>query len=194
MSEAITRQIEGVCEGVMMKSGGWHEYHINIGQQYPVKLATKQEDVQLMAAAAGSAKAVWTFSESDGNPNPHQPGKFFKNRYLSNVAVGGTLDPALAGQQSLTTTQPASSGGLPSSEGRERSIERQTIVKASMPFYPADVITTDEQFFALIRRLDGFMVSGYMAPPTTTTEVAAPAAAAPAEAGPGEGADDDIPF
>lgn len=198
--DGVVRQVQGVCEGVMERNG-WCEFHINVGRQYPVKLSTKKDEIITIARLAGAQQAVWTFSEHQGGPNPHKPGEFFKNRYLSNVVVGGALDPALAGNQpgqtSMTIAPPGASGGAghPSSEGREASIERQTIVKAAISVFPNGAITTEDQWFALLVRLDTWM--------------AAPRGAAPAPGGTlqadnppphGDGdvspfpADDDIPF
>jgi hypothetical protein len=153
--EVTTHQIQGVCAGTMMK-GDWNEYHVDIGKQYPVKLATKQDDIKAAAAAAGSQVAVWTYTERDGNPNPHRPGEFFKNRYLSNVEVGGTLDPALAAQQTIPTTGASTRPGtMPNPEGRDVSIERQVIVKEVLP-HLAEFKDQDEMF-ALMDRLDEWM-------------------------------------
>jgi hypothetical protein len=183
--EVTTHQIEGVCGGVMMK-GDWQEFHIDIGKQYPVKLASKHDDVKAAVAAAGAQKAVWTYTQRDGNPNPHRPGEFFKNRYLSTVEVGGTLDPALASEQGSSTTQGATH--LPGPEGRERSIERQTIIKAAIFAFPKDKIETEDDWFALLTRLDGWISEKPAeVPQPTPTEVATP----PADA---VDPDDDIPF
>lgn len=184
--EVTTHQIQGTCDGVMLK-GDWNEYHIGIGKQYPVKLATKHDDIKALAAAAGTQMAVWTYTEKQGGPNPHRPGEFFKNRYLSNVEVGGTLDPALAAQQTIPTGG-GTAAHLPSPEGREKSIERQTIIKAAIAVYPTDQIKTEDDWFALLTRLDGWISEKPAeVPQPTPTEVATPPAAA-------VDPDDDIPF
>lgn len=179
--EVTTHQIKGICSGVMLK-GDWQEFHIDIGKQYPVKLSSKQEDVKAAVAAVGQQEAVWTYTERQGGPNPHRPGEFFKNRYLSKVEVGGVLDPALA------QASPSSTGvtHLPGQEGREKSIERQTIIKAAIAVCPVAEIKTLDDWFALLTRLDGWISEkpaevAQAAP----TEVATPAA-------PDD--DDDIPF
>lgn len=191
--EVTTHQIQGVCEGVMMK-GDWQEFHIGIGKQYPVKLSTKQEDIKALAAAAGANVAIWTYTEKQGGPNPHRPGEFFKNRYLSNVEVGGTLDPALAGQTSMANAPASggvSGGGMPSSEGRERSIERQVLVKAAIVLYPGKLIETDEEWFALLDRLDTWMEHP-RPQPDKPAEAEKPAEAATPAVDPDDS--DDIPF
>jgi hypothetical protein len=155
--EVTTHQIKGFCDGVMMK-GDWQEYHVNIGKTYPVKLSTKQDDVKAIASAAGTQEAVWTYRERQGGPNPHRPGEFFKNRYLSKVEVGGVLDPALAGQTGGSNAPSGggiSAGSMPSSEGRERSIERQVLVKEVLPHLAT--FKDQDEMFALLDRLDEWM-------------------------------------
>ena len=140
-----------------------------------------------MGQAAGSQEAVWTYTERDGNPNPHKPGEFFKNRYLSKVEVGGSLDPSLAGQQQLPVAQGGGAnrgGGRPASE--TRSIERQAVVKAAISLYPESLITTDEQWFALVERIHAWVAEEKAAVPPK------PQAQTVAEAGQAD--PDDIPF
>jgi hypothetical protein len=182
-------QIEGFCEGVMMK-GDWQEFHINVGKQYPVKLSTKHDDVKALAAAAGNKPGVWSYNEKDGNPNPNKPGTFYKNRYLNSVEVGAVLSEEAKAKQAAAGGGTSSSAPAGRTPDERRSIERQTIVKAAIVLYPMGLITTDDEWFALVGRIDAFVTAG---PP-------APAAAAPA-AGPGPqepaaapSPDDDIPF
>jgi len=185
--EFTTHQIEGFCDGVMMK-GDWSEYHINIGKTYPVKLSTKQPDVQAAAAGAGTQVAIWTYGEKQGGPNPHRPGEFFKNRYLNNVEVGGVLDPALAEQQTIPNGPSGGGirpGQMPNPEGRDVSIERQVIVKEVLP-HPSE-FTDQDSMFALMDRLDDWM---------GRERKRADAPEKPAEAAPKTDPDDDdlIPF
>lgn len=194
MSDEAIGQVEGFCEGVMER-GDWAEFHINIGRQYPVKLSTKKEDVKIMARMAGQSPAVWTYNESQGNPNPHKPGEFFKNRYLNNVEVGGQLNPAYAQQQAAAgqttiANAPAGTGvQAPQIPGaRDRSIERQVIVKSAMYLYPTDTIKTDEDWFALINKIDAFMVQVPEASAPAAEKTTEPEAAVPVDD------DSDIPF
>ena len=143
MSDGEIKQVQGVCEGVMLK-GDWHEFHINVGRQYPVKLSTKQPDVIELASAAGQQEAVWTYKETEGGPNPHRPGENFKNRYLSRVEVGGTLTQQP--QQQMTVT----AGGKSSDE--RQSIERHTVVKAAIPTYMGARQFTEDELFAFMDR------------------------------------------
>lgn len=161
MSNEVTQhQVQGVCE-VMQMRNDWVEYQVDIGKNYPVKLSTKQPAVKEAAQAAVNAKAiaVWTYSERDGNANPHKPGEFFKNRYLESVVIGGTLDPALSSGQQTHQDAPdgagAGGGRMPSTEGREISIERQSIIKAALAGVPpfADL----DAFFAFLDRIDDWM-------------------------------------
>lgn len=86
MSE--TKTAVGTLDGIMEKSGDWHELHIaRDGMQYPLKLSTKKQELVELARAAGSNVMEWTYTEQDsGNPNPHQPGKNYINRYFEGVA------------------------------------------------------------------------------------------------------------
>lgn len=192
--DVTTHQIQGVCGGVMMK-GEWQEYHVDIGKQYPVKLSTKHDDIKALAAAAGTEMAVWTYTEKQGGPNPHRPGEFFKNRYLSNVEVGGTLDPALAGQQTISDAPAGggvSRGGMPSPEGREISIERQVLVKSAIGLLADKPIPVDE-WFALMDRLDDWMARDRTKKEATEKDGKEESAATSAPAGSAPD-DDDIPF
>ena len=191
--EATIHQIKGKCDG-MMSRGEWREFHINIGKQYPVKLSTKQPDVIDKALAAGERDAVWTYSEKQGGANPHRPGEFFKNRYLSNVEVGGELDPTIAsGQMSIANAQGGggnAGAGMPSTEGREVSIERQSLVKASLPIF--NLFDGEDAFFTFIDRLDDWMGRERAKAAVEEPEKPAEPAADPNPTPPDD--QDDIPF
>lgn len=179
MSESETHQIQGVCDGFMQR-GDWQEFHINIGRQYPVKLATKQPNIKEAATAAGQQQAVWTYNETQGKENPHRPGEFFKNRYLNKVEVGGTLSPEAAAKQN--------GGGKTtgvSTDSERRSIERQTIVKAAISLYPDGLVKTDAEWFTLLTAIAAFVAQ---APPPVTATPAEDPNPQP------ENPDDDIPF
>ena len=190
-NEVTTHQVQGVCE-VMQMRGDWVEYHVEIGRQFPVKLSTKQPAVKDAAQAAVNAKAqaVWTYSERQGNPNPHRPGEFFKKRYLESVVIGGTLDPALAEQQQTHQDEAA---GAPqtrtfSTDERGVSIERQVIVKALAPLF-ALADADEERLFALADRLDDWMGRVRAKPPEEPTEKNEPV-----NDGQRQDETDDIPF
>lgn len=134
----------------MEKTEGWHEFHIDIGKQYPVKIDTKLPELIEQGRGAGREKAVWTYKQQNGAPNPKRPGEFFKNRRFQSVEVGGQITITDA-------PKPGASSGAGSPDAdRNSSIERQVIIKAAMLFYPANLIKTDADFFALIARLDAF--------------------------------------
>lgn len=175
MSDDV-HQIQGTSDGEMVK-GDWHEFHVNIGKQYPVKLATKMPDIIAQAQAAGQSQAVWTYKESEGAPNPHRPGENFKNRYLQSVEVGGTV------------TQAASAPARQDDSATRSSIERQTIVKAAIPVYTE--FADDDLFFAFLERLAGF-VSG--TPVVASESVTEAPTAAQTPSGGSTMPSDDIPF
>lgn len=186
--DAVKKQIEGFCEEISEKNG-WHAFSINIGRQYPVRLSTKLEALIQAGRDAKNNPAVWTFSESQGGENPNKPGTFYLNRRLEKVEVGGALDPTVA--QGGPTGAPA--GGR---SGEERhSIERQTIIKSAMPFFPAEEIKTEEDWFRVITKLDAWMQRP-VAPPAAKPD---PVPAPPVPESSGDPAwpdtpDDSIPF
>jgi hypothetical protein len=184
VSDEVIKQVMGACEAIEQKPGSeWTRFLVNVGRQYPVKLDTKLPDVMEAAHAAGAQQAVWTWKEIQGGPNPHKPGEFFTNRWLTSVEVGGTLDPSLATTQVAHAHTPTSGGKSPD----ERvSIERQVVIKACVPIYA--VFADDDTFFAFCERCAGFIAG---APNQHTQTVSTPPAPAPtASAEPY----DDVPF
>lgn len=150
MSDGEKKQIEGVCSEISEKNG-WTSFAIDVGTQYPVRLSTKLPALIEQGRAAGQQKAVWSFKESQGGENPNKPGTHYTNRYLDGVEVGGTVQASSSGSGS------APSGAQNSTADETRgSIERQTIVKAAIHLYPAELIGSDEKFFALLARLEAF--------------------------------------
>lgn len=167
-------QIQGYNSETSIR-GEWYAFKIVMeGKQYPMKLETKKQDVINAGLAAGTQMAVWTYNESEGGPNPHRPGTNYINRYLESVEVGGQLQ--VVHQQAPVVQQgaapvvqhsaaPVVQQGAPGRGSPEErmSIERQTIVKATMHLYPIGAIGDDPAFFALLGRLDAF-VAGTMIP------------------------------
>ncbi len=170
--EAVVKQIEGTIDEVSQKNG-WTSFKINTGGQYMTKLDTKIDSIIAAANAVGQQTAVWTYNESDSEtPNPHQPGKFFKNRRLEKVEIGGTI------------TAPASTAGgtvRVSDETTRSSIERQTIVKAAIPAWKDPL--NDDQFFVFLDKLAAWIA-----------DTPAASATAPIVPQPAEDPDVDIPF
>jgi hypothetical protein len=96
-TEATFHEIVGVCTGVEI-NGDWTKFAIDIGRQYPVKLATKKQDIIDTAMVAHRLKEtrLWKYGEMEGGPNPHRPGENYKNRYLNEVADPSQASPAAA--------------------------------------------------------------------------------------------------
>lgn len=122
--------ITGLCVGLTEKAGGWHEFQIDIGKQYPVKLATKQQEIVELGRAAmnGSTLATWTYNEVESDKiNPHS-NKPYVNRYLEGVEVGGSEKPtgSVATPGSAAQVEPGLLGAA-----KDRSIVRQTCIKAA---------------------------------------------------------------
>lgn len=157
MSDGEMKQIQGVCSEISEKND-WTTFLIDVGTQYPVRLNTKLPVLIEQGRAARGQQAVWTYKESQGNPNPNRPGSFYMNRYLERVEVGGQM-----------TIQSSPSGGTAQAapvrdQGTNRSIERQTIIKAMVPIYPVETPQTDSWWWTLLGKLDDFCVKGVPRP------------------------------
>lgn len=103
MSESEAKTAVGKRVGIMEKNGGWTQFVIDVGRQYPLKLDTKIPAVVEACRAFGEGTGVWHYNESPGNPNPNKPGTFYPNRYLSKV------EPVTGDGQS--STHSAADGG-----------------------------------------------------------------------------------
>jgi hypothetical protein len=130
MSDAETKQIEGVCEEISEKNG-WTAFAINVGSQYPIRISTKLPALIEQGRAAGQQRAVWTFKETQGGENPNKPGTFYTNRYFESVEVGGTAEPSSptphpTAQAAVTATH----SPLPPGD-KDRAITRMAVLKAA---------------------------------------------------------------
>jgi hypothetical protein len=87
----MDRTVVGVVTGFEQRQGGWRRYSISEpGRQWPVKADTKKPEIiaQVDAYMATQSSVAVSINEADsGNPNPHQPGKNFINRYLNAIAL-----------------------------------------------------------------------------------------------------------
>ena len=82
MSETII----GTCAGITEKPSGWFEFEIMApGKQYPVRLATKKQELVELARAAHSDTMTWTYNETESDKVNEHTGKPFLNRYLEGV-------------------------------------------------------------------------------------------------------------
>lgn len=135
MSETSdTLQIVGTCSGITEKPSGWTEFAVMVpGKQYPVKLSTKLPALIEAGRAVGDAVATWSYKEQEGNENPNRPGTNYVNRYFEGVELGATAQPAAPAGGS-TPTQQGHYEALPAGD-RERSIVRQTSIKAAAELY-----------------------------------------------------------
>lgn len=142
MSESETKQITGVCTEIAQKPGNdWVEFHIDGGGQYPVRLSTKLQPLIELGKAAGQALAVWTYEESQGNPNPNRPGSFYMNRYLSKVEVGGTeTAPAATPPQGVTQSTLHHAPLVPGD--KDRAITRMACLRTAAMVVSAPTLTT----------------------------------------------------
>ena len=143
------KQVSGVCSEVSER-GEWTTFHVDIGTQYPVKLATKKAEIVELGRAASKSgdEFVWTYTESQGNENPHKPGTYYMNRYLEAVAP---RDGSEAPQNATPAAQPPSRDERAQSEAvRQRLIIRQTCIKAAAEMLRLNDGTLEEQITAAI--------------------------------------------
>ncbi len=83
--------IVGTLESIEEKPSGWFDIKIGIGRQYPVKLATKKQELVELARAAGENTMVWSYNEQESDKINEHTGKPFVNRYFEGVEPA---DPA----------------------------------------------------------------------------------------------------
>ena len=139
MTETDTHTIVGTCSEISERNG-WTSFAIAVpGKQYPVKLSTKLPALIDQGRAVGDQVATWRFKESQGGENPNKPGTYYTNRYLDGVTVGvaeGEAAPAASAPASSSSSTPQTGKFQALAGGdRERSIVRQTCVKAASELY-----------------------------------------------------------
>lgn len=83
---SVQKTAVGTCEEVSER-GEWTTFHVNVGTQYPLKLATKQSAVAELgrAAARDGGTFTWHYNETESEKINEHTGKPFVNRYLSKV-------------------------------------------------------------------------------------------------------------
>ena len=146
MSEAITKTVTGTC-GKIEESGGFTSFHIDVeGWEHPIRISTKLDPLIELGRAASKEGAPrdWTYTEKQGKENPHRPGTFYMDRYLSGVMPAGT-SPESA--QTRTTPDTAPKGYSP--DLKDRMIVRQTALKAAAEIVgPRAATTVDPDYDA----------------------------------------------
>lgn len=136
MSDTVTKTIVGQCEEISEKNG-WTTFHIGVGSQYPVRVATKLPAVIEQARAVGTETATWTFKERESDEINEKSGRPFVNRYLDKVELG-SHPVAEEGTTGVTSApeRPQTGEHAPLAVGdRERSIVRQACLKAAVVLY-----------------------------------------------------------
>ena len=113
MSEPDTKTATGTCAEISER-GEWTTFHVDVGTQYPVKLSTKLAPLVELGRAASKSGGVfdWTYTEKQGKENPHRPGTYYMDRYLSGV------EPAAEGAQAAPAATGGSGGTSASPQGR----------------------------------------------------------------------------
>jgi hypothetical protein len=135
---AEKKAIFGQCEAISPPNEqGWVTFSINIGKQYPVKLSTKVPAVIEQGRAAGMQASTWHYKESQGNPNPHKPGEFYKNRFFESVEVGVQNTEAVAtSNPSASQTPRVEAHHDPLAEAdKQRAITRMSCLSSATNLY-----------------------------------------------------------
>lgn len=119
MSEAVTKTVTGRCAEISER-GEWTAFSIEVdGWEHPIKLSTKLAPlIELGRAASKDGGAFdWTYKESQGKENPHRPGTYYMDRYLSGVEAAGSS--AAAPDSALPP------GGRPESTSRGEGMTKE---------------------------------------------------------------------
>jgi hypothetical protein len=159
MTESETKTATGICSEISER-GEWTTFHIDVGSQYPVKVSTKLQPVIELGRAASKAggRFVWTYSESQGKENPHQPGTYYKNRYLT--SVGPVDENAPAADAAISSAQ-SSEGMTPEKwDAKERRDYRSRAWAQTLGAFN-HTIKTDEDVEAVFLRLQPFQRKVY---------------------------------
>lgn len=121
-----TKQAVGSCQEISEKSG-WTTFSVDVGSQYPLRLATKKTEVIEAARAVGTALTTWTYVEKESEKINEHTGKPYINRYLEGVSGALPDTPASSGS-STPTEQPRT--GLTGAD-KDRAITRMACLKAA---------------------------------------------------------------
>lgn len=87
MSDELT--VVGKYKEIKEKASGWYEVEVDIGKQYPLRLATKRTSLLDAVRATKGATSTYTYKESESERINENTGKPYTNRYLEGVEVGG---------------------------------------------------------------------------------------------------------
>jgi len=91
MSESIV----GTCQGITEKPSGWFEVEIMVpGKQYPLRLATKKQELVELARAAHTDAMTWSYNEVESDKINEHTGKPYVNRYLEGVEFAAAAPAA----------------------------------------------------------------------------------------------------
>jgi hypothetical protein len=88
----VQKPVVGTCQSTEQKPGSeWVRFLIEVeGNNYPLRVDTRDPDVIAKGKAVGADVATWTINEKESdkiNPRNNRP---YINRYLEDVVAGGT--------------------------------------------------------------------------------------------------------
>lgn len=126
-----TLEATGKVTGFEMKSGGMRVFSVDTGGQWPLKVATKKEDIiaQGLEALEWDAATV-RYTESDSKNINEHTGEPFKNRYVQSF-----LPQTPAEAKAAAEAAKQGGGFMRARPPEERlSIERQSALKTAFGF------------------------------------------------------------
>ena len=136
------KTIVGSC-GEISEKNGWTTFHIDVGSQYPIRLATKLEKLIGAGREAGGEQTTWTYTEQESEKINEHTGKPYVNRYLD--GVGGPT-PTEA-----TAPDPAQHRTPLHGADKDRAITRMSCLKsAAVTFSGADFKVGEEKDLATL--------------------------------------------
>jgi hypothetical protein len=152
--------VTGTLSGLEARSNGWVRYSITEpNKQYPVKVDTKKpEIINAAAALMGQPVSAMVTVQDSGNPNPHQPGQNFMNRYLNQIGPAGTI---AAPQQQVYQAPPQQAAAAPQMAGLTPQAQAQLAAaqtaaqpqQQAPPQQPVDPFQPDSRDMKIYRQV-----------------------------------------
>lgn len=185
------RTVVGTCSAVEQKPGSeWMRFMVEVaGNNYPLRLDTRDEDVITKAKAVGAQVATWTINEKESDKINPRNNKHYINRYLEDVALGG--EPGFDSSRADGASSGGGSGQYTQAdidrfdEKDRRDFRSRAWGQTTATF--AHTIKEDEDPVLVFNRLKPFQRLIY-------EDIVQGLAEAPKESGGLSPADDDIPF
>ena len=189
MSGELGQQtVVGTCSAMEQKPDSeWTRFLVEVqGNQYPLRLDTRDDDVIAAAKAVGAQVATWSINVKESDKINQRSGKPYINRYLEGVALGGT--PGTGAVQSGGGSGQYTQADIDRFDEKDRRDFRSRAWGQTTATF-AHTIKNDEDPILVFNRLKPFQRLIY----EDIVQGLAEDPAGKGEAGPPP-ADDDIPF